>query len=181
MRIKVHDGECAVAAGMRAQQWQRDGMVAAERQQSAAGFQNGSSFRLDGGMRRTQVHRRRVHIAVVHQAQMIQRCHAKHIVVAPQQQRELADFARPEAAARAVADAAVNRHAHYGHVRAHKLAGGGLAHKCGDAREGLQVGAERFVNRHVSIASAILSERKFIVQFYPCHQEGSLSVKSYRK
>ncbi len=146
MRIHMHQRDRAVLARHRAQDRQRDGVIAAQRQRRTAGGQH----RVVEGRNDVDRLLERIgvdgHIAQVGHVQLVERRCAGGHVVGPQQRRFGADLARPETRARSVGSADVERHADERRVQPLRGRCGGQPHHragAGEARH--RVAAERLV------------------------------------
>src|SRR5881397_1784497 len=135
MRVEVHDAERTVAARQRAQDGQRDRVVAAHAHRCRTGLHDGVDPPLDRLERPLDRDRHHVHVAAVGHAQPLERMHLQHRVPRPDERRLLAHGARAEARARAVRGAAVVRHAEQRDIQPGKIGGRGQEHERRDLPE----------------------------------------------
>ena len=111
VRVELHQRERAVPLRQRAQDRQRDRVVAADHDRPRAGVGDRADPRLDRLVALLDADRRRVDVADVGDVQPIERRDLLEVAVRPDQRRLRADLARPEPRARPVRRAAVVRHA----------------------------------------------------------------------
>ena len=108
--IEVQHGDRAVVAIDRAENRQRDGVVAAEGEHRRGSGPQLSDGRLDCGQRLRNIERIGRHITGVCHLQACERLYFQRGVVRPQQLRRCTDVARSKTCARAIADAGIERH-----------------------------------------------------------------------